>query len=85
MKITSTIWKKNWSKLIHYWWTSFDSNIWFSTKVIDVIEKKFQSVFHHHKNVVKSAQHHCLAPGPLPCDVLGGIIEHIVDVAQKKN
>jgi hypothetical protein len=22
MKITSTIWKKNWSKLIHYWWTS---------------------------------------------------------------
>jgi hypothetical protein len=53
--------------------------------VIDVIEKKFQSVFHHHKNVVKSAQHHCLAPGALPCDVLGGIIEHIVDVTQKKN
>jgi hypothetical protein len=47
-----------------------ESNIWFSFKVTDAIKKKFQSVVHHHKNVVKSAQHHCLAPGALPHDVL---------------
>jgi hypothetical protein len=35
-----------------------ESNIWFSSKVTDAIEKKFQSVIHHHKNVVKSAQPH---------------------------
>jgi hypothetical protein len=35
-----------------------ESNIWFSSKVTDVIEKKLQSVVHHHENVVKSAQHH---------------------------
>jgi len=35
-----------------------ESNIWFSFKVTDAIKKKFQSVVHHHKNVVKSAQHH---------------------------
>ncbi len=33
-------------------------NIWFSSKVTDAIEKKFQSVVHHHENVVKSAKHH---------------------------
>ncbi len=40
---------------------------------------------HHHKNVVKSAQHYRLAPGALPHDVLGGIIDHVVQVAKKKN
>ncbi len=39
-----------------------ESNIWFSSKVTDAIEKKFQSVVWNHKNVVKSAQHHRLAP-----------------------
>jgi ethanolamine utilization protein EutA (predicted chaperonin) len=39
-----------------------ESNIWFSSKVTDAIEKKFQSVVHHHENVIKLAQHHRLAP-----------------------
>jgi hypothetical protein len=39
----------------------------------------------YHENVVKSAQHHRLAPGALPHDVLDGIIEHVTAVAKKKN
>jgi hypothetical protein len=39
-------------------------------------------VVHHHKNVVKSAQHHCLAPGALPHDVLDSIIKHVIQVAK---
>jgi len=35
-----------------------EANVWFSSKVTDAIEKKFESVVWHHKNVVKSAQHH---------------------------
>jgi hypothetical protein len=62
-----------------------ESNLWFSSKVTDAIEKKFQSVVHHHENVVKLAQHHRLAPGALPHDVLDGIITHVTQVAQKKN
>jgi hypothetical protein len=62
-----------------------ESNIWFSSKVTDAIEKKFQSVVHHHENVVKSAQHHRLGPGALPHDVLDGIINHVVQVTKKKN
>jgi hypothetical protein len=31
------------------------ANIWFSSKVTDVIDNKFQSVIHHHKNMVKLA------------------------------
>ncbi len=62
-----------------------ESNIWFSSKVTNTIEKKFQSVVHHHENVVKSAQHHWLAPGALPHDVLDGIIMHVLQVAIKKN
>jgi hypothetical protein len=62
-----------------------ESNIWFSSKVKDAIEKKFQSVVHHHENVVKLAQHDRLAPGALPHDVLDGIINHVVQVAKKKN
>ncbi len=34
--------------------------------------KKPESVIWHHENVVKSAQHHRLAPGALPHDVLDG-------------
>ncbi len=34
---------------------------------------------------MKSAQHHRLAPGALPHDVLDGINDHIVQVARKKN
>ncbi len=40
---------------------------------------------HHHENIVKLAQHHRLAPGALPHDVLDGIINHVVQVAKKKN
>jgi len=61
-----------------------ESNIWFSSKVTDAIEKKFQLVIHHHENLVKSAQHDWLAPGALPHDVLDGIIEHVMHVAKKK-
>ena len=39
-----------------------ESNIWFSSKVTDTIEMKFQSVVHHHENVIKLAQHHRLTP-----------------------
>jgi hypothetical protein len=42
-------------------------------------------VVHHHENVVKSAQHHKLAPGPLPHDILDSIISHVLQVANKKN
>jgi hypothetical protein len=62
-----------------------EANIWFSTKVTDAIKKKFQSVVWHYENMVKSAQHHRLAPRALPHDVLDGIIAHLEQVAQKKN
>ena len=62
-----------------------EANVWFTSKVTDAIEKKFESVIWHHENVVKSAQHHRLAPGALPHDVLDGIIEHVTAVAKKKN
>jgi len=35
-----------------------ESNAWFTTKITNAVEKKFQSVVRHHENVVKSAQHH---------------------------
>jgi hypothetical protein len=62
-----------------------EANVWFSSKVTDAIERKFESVVWHHENVVKSAQHHSLAPGALPHDVLDGIIKHVTAVAKKKN
>jgi hypothetical protein len=62
-----------------------EANVWFTSKVTNAIEKKFESVVWHHENVVKSAQHHRLAPGALPHDVLDGIIEHVTAVAKKKN
>ncbi len=62
-----------------------ESNVWFSSKVTDAIEKKFQSVVWHHENDVKSAKHHRLAPGALPHDVLDGIINHVDSVTIKKN
>jgi hypothetical protein len=60
-----------------------ESNIWFTTKIIDAVENKFQSMVHHHENVVKSAQHHRLAPGALPHDVLDKILNHTLSVAKK--
>jgi hypothetical protein len=57
----------------------------FSSKVTDAVEKKFQSVIQQHENVIKSAQHHQLASGALPHDILDGVIVHILDIAQKKN
>jgi hypothetical protein len=62
-----------------------ESNVWFTTKITDAVEKKFQSVVHHHKNVVKSAPHHRLAPGALPNNVLDEILNHTLSVARKRN
>ncbi len=62
-----------------------ESNVWFTTKITNTVEKKFQSVVHHHENVVKSAQHHRLAPGALPHDVLDEILNHTLTVAKKRN
>jgi hypothetical protein len=62
-----------------------ESNISFTTKITDAVKKKFQSVVHHHENMVKSAQHHRLAPGALPHDVLDEILNHTLSVARKMN
>ncbi len=35
-----------------------ETNICFTAKLMDAVKKKFQSVVHHHENMVKSAQHH---------------------------
>ncbi len=32
-----------------------EANIWFSSKLTDAIEKKFQLVVDHHENIIKSA------------------------------
>jgi len=62
-----------------------EANIWFWLKLTDAIKKKFQSVVHHHENVITSAQHHLLAPGALPRDVLDEILNHTLIVAKKQN
>jgi hypothetical protein len=62
-----------------------EANVWFSSKVTDAIEKKIELVVWHHENIVKSSQHHRLAPGALPHDILDGIIEHVTAVAKRKN
>jgi hypothetical protein len=61
------------------------ANVWFTAKITDAVEKKFQSVIHHHVNVVKSAQHHRLAPGALPHNVLDEILNHTLAIAKKQN
>jgi len=61
------------------------SNVWFTTKITDAVKKKFQSVVHHHENVVKSAQHQWQAPGHFPHDVLDEILNHTLSVARKRN
>jgi hypothetical protein len=61
------------------------SNVWFTTKITDTIKKKFQSVVQHHENVIKSAQHHRLAPGSLPHDVLDEILKYTLSLARKRN
>jgi hypothetical protein len=60
-----------------------EANVWFTAKITDAVQKKFQSVVHHLENVVKSAQHHRLAPGALPHDVLDEILNHTLAVAKK--
>jgi hypothetical protein len=62
-----------------------ESNIQFTTKITDAVEKKFQSVVHHHKNMVKSSQQHRLAPGALPHNVLDEILNHTLSVTKKRN
>jgi len=34
-----------------------EANIWFMAKLTDTIKKKFQSIVHHHENIVKSAHY----------------------------
>jgi hypothetical protein len=60
-----------------------EANVWFTAKLTDAVKKKFQSVVHHHENIVKSAQHHRLAPGALPHDVLDKILNNTLSVARK--
>jgi hypothetical protein len=60
-------------------------NVWFTTKITDAVDKKFQSVVYHHENVVKSAQHLQLAPGALPHNVLDEILNHTLSVTRKRN
>jgi len=62
-----------------------ENYVWFTAKLMDTIENKFQSVIHHHENVVKSAIHHCLVPGALPHDVLDEILNHTLTVTNKQN
>jgi hypothetical protein len=61
------------------------ANIWFWSKITDTIKRKYQPIVHHHENVVKSAQHHWLAPGSLPHDVLDIILNHSLTVPKKCN
>jgi hypothetical protein len=68
------------SKLLNY---MLEANFWFTSKLTNAIKKKFQAVEHHHENVVKLAQHHCLAPGTLPHNVLEKILNHTFTVAMK--
>jgi hypothetical protein len=62
-----------------------EAKIWFSSKINNGIEKKFQSVVHHHENVVKLAQHHWLAPGAKPLDIIDQILNHTLNLACKCN
>jgi hypothetical protein len=62
-----------------------ESNIWFTTKITDAVQKKFQSIVHHHKNVVKSAQHHRLAPGALTHNVQDEILNHTLSKSRMKS
>jgi hypothetical protein len=45
---------------------ALEANIWFSSKIMNAIEKKFLSVVHHHENAAKLAQHHRLPPEHCP-------------------
>jgi hypothetical protein len=62
-----------------------ESNVWFTTKITNAVEKKLQSVVHHHENVVKLDEHHRLAPGALPDNVLDEILNHTLSAARKRN
>jgi hypothetical protein len=55
------------------------------SKLTVAINKKFQSVVHHHENFVKFAQHHCLALGALPQNVSDEILNHTITVGKKIN
>jgi hypothetical protein len=59
-----------------------ETNICLTAKLTGAIEKKFQSVVHHHKIMFKLAQHHKLAPGALPHNVLDKILNHTLTVAK---
>ncbi len=73
-----TTWKKNLTEQTNSWRICWNQTYGSLKKVMDPIEKKIQSVVHDHENVVKLAQHHRLAPGTLPHDVLDGIISHFI-------
>jgi hypothetical protein len=36
----------------------FEVNIWFTSKLTYAVKKKYQSVVHHHGNIIKAAQHY---------------------------
>jgi hypothetical protein len=48
-------------------------------------KKSISAIQHHHEDMVKSAQHHRLAPGALPHDILDKILNHTLSVARKMN
>jgi hypothetical protein len=50
MKPTFITWKRNQMPQ-----NQIESNVWFTTEITDSVEKKFQSVVHHHENVIKLA------------------------------
>jgi hypothetical protein len=58
-KLTSITWTPKLNDVLK-------ANIWFSAEVTNAIEKKFQLVIHHPKNVVKLAQYHRLSFCELP-------------------
>jgi hypothetical protein len=82
LKNTCIIWMKTGTNPNIIGWTSWIQHL---VSVTKAIEKKFQLVIHHHENIIKSAQHHWLAPRALPHNILDSIIFHVVQFAAKKN
>jgi len=69
----------------NYWQTFWNPTSGSTPKSWTPSRRKVQSIVHHHENVVKSTQHHRLAPGALPQDVLDEIQNHTLSVARKRN
>jgi hypothetical protein len=76
----STTWRKRLMLQTSSWQT-----FWNQMSGSPPNSRKFQSIVHHHENVVKSAQNCRLAPGALPLDVLDKILNHTLSMARKRN